>query len=728
MKTKRTLIGLLVLLALLVSACGGATPQATTAPETQAPAEATSPPASTGPFRVAVVMPSAINDLAFSQSMFDALTAIQNQMGQDNFQFDYSDNMFVVDDAAAAIRDYASQGYDLVIAHGSQYGSSLVEIAPDFPDTSFAWGTTVDTFTDQGINNVYAYEARSEEGGYVNGVIAASISKSGVLGVVGPIETGDAKLYVDGFAAGAKATKPDVQVNVNYIGSFSDVALASEAANTHISAGADALTGTAQMVVGAIGVAEEHGVPWFGTQSSQTSLAPDIVVANQVYDWTVVLNDIIPKIKNGQLGGESFALTLANGGLKMDFNTQYDLPADVKALADQTIQGIIDGSIKPLGGEAAPAPTQAASGGGEIPFGVVLVGPKNDHGWSQAHYEAGQYVEQNLPGARMIVFESLNPADKPEATLKSVVDDMVAEGAKVIFTTSDEFEEDTATVAAEYPDITFINVSGDDVLAGTAPPNEGNFMGRMEDMKAIAGCAAALATQTGKIGYLGPLINFETRRLASSVYLGAKYCYENYRNLDPASLQFTVTWIGFWFNIPGVTLDPTESTTSFLDSGVDVVLSGIDTTEAIDVAGQRAAQGDQVWAIPYDYKGACDQAPDICLGVPYFNWGPKYLETVKAVQDGTWQQSWDWMAPYWQDLNNPDMSPVGWISGPAMTADMQATLDQFISGMASGDINVWMGPINLQDGTEYIPAGQAATDEQIWYLPKLLEGMTGPSE
>ncbi len=92
-----------------------------------------------------------------------------------------------------------SQGYDLVIAHGSQYGSSLQEIAPDFPETSFAWGTTVDTF---GQPNIFAYEAASQEGGYVNGVLAATLSKSNVIGVVGPIETGDAKLYVDGFKAG----------------------------------------------------------------------------------------------------------------------------------------------------------------------------------------------------------------------------------------------------------------------------------------------------------------------------------------------------------------------------------------------------------------------------------------------------------------------------------------------------------------------------------------------
>src|SRR4030042_3953108 len=133
------------------------------------------------------------------------------------------------------------------------------------------------------------------------------MSASNVLGVVGPIETGDAKVYVDGFVAGAKATKPDITVNVNYIGSFSDVALASEAAQTHISAGADGMTGSAQMVVGAIGVAEENNVWWFGTQSSQTSLAPGIVVASQVYEWTVGLQPMIEKVKAGPLGGEAFA-------------------------------------------------------------------------------------------------------------------------------------------------------------------------------------------------------------------------------------------------------------------------------------------------------------------------------------------------------------------------------------------------------------------------------------
>jgi len=288
-------------------------------------------------FRVAVIMPSAISDLAFSQSMYDSLLTIQKEMGKENFEFVYSENMFVVADAAAAIRDYASEGYDLVIAHGSQYGSSLVDIAPDFPNTSFTWGTSVNTFSDQGITNIFAYEARSEEGGYVCGVLAAKLSESNVYGVIGPIETGDAKLYVDGFKAGVLATKPDAQVNVNWTGSFSDVALASEAAQMHINVGADVLTGTAQMVVGAIGVARQRGVLWFGTQADQTSIAPEVVVANQVYDWTVVLRPMIQLIREGTMGGTTYALTLANGGLKIVVNQE--------ALVGKTIQDIIEGKI-----------------------------------------------------------------------------------------------------------------------------------------------------------------------------------------------------------------------------------------------------------------------------------------------------------------------------------------------------------------------------------------------
>jgi len=372
-----------------------------------------------------------------------------------------------------------------------------------------------------------------------------------------------------------------------------------------------------------------------------------------------------------------------------------------------------------------PKPTPTPQ---EFVFGIILVGPYNDHGWSEAHYMAAQYVVEKLPNTRFVYLDKLNSADRPETTLEQVVDDMVSQGAKIIFTTSDAFMEDTDRVATKYPDTVFISVSGDQVLKGTAPANVGNYMGRMEYGKMIAGCAAAMATETGSIGYVGPLINDETRRLAASAYLGARYCYEHYRGLNPNDLKFTVTWIGFWFNIPGVTLDPTEVSNDLLNAGADVLMSGIDTTEALQVVGQRAGQGQRVFAVPYDYEGACDLAPDVCLGVPYFNWGPGYVEEVKAVMEGKWTQRWVWAGPDWSNINNRDTSAVGFVKGNALTAEWAAKVDEFIAGLANGSINLFVGPLNYQDGSTYLAAGQTATDEQIWYMPQLLEGMIGPSQ
>ncbi len=285
------------------------------------------------PFRIAVVMPSATTDMAFSQSMWSALQAIQKEMGGASaLDLKFSENMYNVPDAAAAVRDYASQGFDIVIAHGSQYGSSVQEIAKDFPDVTFAWGTDVNTF---GLPNVYAYTAAAEQGGYVNGVIAAKVTKSRKIGVTGPVEVGDAKTYIDGFLQGVQSVDKSITISKTWTGSFSDVALMAAAAKTHIASGADVLTGSSQSVVGSIGAAKDKGsVLWFGTQSDQAALASALVVASQVYDWTGMLRDIIAKHKAGVLGGTQYTLTLANGGLKIAYNPAYKLPASVKSAGD----------------------------------------------------------------------------------------------------------------------------------------------------------------------------------------------------------------------------------------------------------------------------------------------------------------------------------------------------------------------------------------------------------
>jgi simple sugar transport system substrate-binding protein len=381
---------------------------------------------------------------------------------------------------------------------------------------------------------------------------------------------------------------------------------------------------------------------------------------------------------------------------------------------------------------AAPAETTttAAATNKEFTFGLLLVGPYNDSGWSQANYEGGTYVESKLPGAKMIYVDKVNSADRPGTTPEQLAEDLVNQGAQMVFFTSDDMKDGAVAFAKAHPDIPVQFTSGDSAWKEGKDyqnlPNLSNIMGKMEYGKMIAGAAAALTTQTGKIGYLGPLINDETRRLASSVYLGALYEWTQVLKKDAKDLTFTVNWIGFWFNIPGVTSDPTQVADNFFNTGYDVVVSGIDTTEALVEAGKLAASGKKVWAVPYDFPGALDEAPTVALGVPYFNWGPEYLKAVTAARDGKWTSFWNWVAPDWTDINNPDTSIVGFKKGEGLSADASAKVDEFIKALAGG-LNLWKGPLNLQDGAAYLADGVEATPQQIWYLPQLLQGMEGQS-
>ncbi|WKZ34753.1 MAG: BMP family ABC transporter substrate-binding protein [Anaerolineales bacterium] len=385
--------------------------------------------------------------------------------------------------------------------------------------------------------------------------------------------------------------------------------------------------------------------------------------------------------------------------------------------------------------EEAPAPEAPAATEAPVSpvvepfvFGMLLVGPYNDNGWSQAHYEAGLYVEEKL-GAEMIYLDKVNPADRPGTTPDQLAEELVAQGAKLVIFNSDDMKDASTTFAKANPDVFVIMASGDQVWedgkAYEPIANLTNIMGRMELGKMIGGCAAALSSSTGKIGYLGPLINDETRRLAASAYLGAQHCWEQAGN-DPAALEFKVTWIGFWFHIPGFTTDPVDVSKDFYSTGFDVVISGIDNPVNLAEAQKFTTEGTASLGVAYDYVAACSAAPDVCLGVPYFNWGPDYLTVIKSAQDGTWQSQFIFSGPDWADINNHDTSAIGFVNGNALSADNAIALDAFIAELAGG-LDLWTGPINLQDGTPYLADGEVATDQQVWYLPQLLEGMQGLS-
>jgi len=392
----------------------------------------------------------------------------------------------------------------------------------------------------------------------------------------------------------------------------------------------------------------------------------------------------------------------------------------------------------PTNTQSATQPTQSATTPttteptNKFIVGLVLVGPKNDAGWSQAHYEAMQYVSQKQPNVVLEYVDKVNPSDRPNVKGSQVADDLIAKGAKLVIFNSDDLKDDALETAKKHPNISVIHATGDyswkEGKNFKNQPNLVNIMPQMEYGKMITGCAAALSTENGKIAFLAPLINDETRRFVSAAYLGAKYCWENYRKKNPKDLNFKVTWIGFWFNIPGVTLDPTKVADDFYNSGYDVVMTGIDTPEAA-VQGKKAAEaGKKVKFLHYTLKTGCDLAPDICLGVPIYNWGPSYLNSIKKAQSGQFKADFILAKPDWKNINNPDTSGVGFVFGKALTEENKKTLEQFIKSLGDGSINPYKGQLKYQDGTDFLKAGETATPQQIWYMPQLIQGIDGKSK
>lgn len=643
MNKKLWLLLMAFVLALALVACGGgetAEPTEAPAPTEEEAAPTAEEPAAEEPeeavedisaeadvaevdnFRVAVVMPSTITDLAWSQAIYDSLVRLQEQAGgEENFEIAYTENMFNVTDAASAIRDYADEGYNLVIAHGTQYGTSLFEIAPDYPETSFAWGTAVDTGKEAGLENVFAYEARAEEGGYVGGVLAANLSESGVIGVVGPVEAGDAKLYIDGFVAGAMAANPDGQVNVSYTGSFGDTALAAEAANTHIAAGADVLTGSAQQVVGAIGVADEQGIPWIGTQSDQSSLAPDIVVASQIYNWDGVLSDMIKKHQAGEFGGTAYALTLENGGLIMQYADGLD--ADAVAAAEAASADIVAGNMDVMaaiegGMMAEPAADEAMMEYPDIePVKIALVMPSTttDVSWSQSIYDSLVAIQEHYGEDVVEIAYTENMFNVTDAA--AAIRDYADSGFNLVIAHGAQYGTTLFEVAPDYPETSFAWGTTTNYGADEGVTNVFAYDPRAEEGGYVLGVILANLTESGIIGVVGPVDAGDAKLHVDGVVAGV--------TATNPDAELNISFTGSF----GDTALAAEAANTHIAAGADVLTgSSQQVVGAIGVAKEAG--------IPWlgIHSDQTPLAPEIVKAMAIYDWVPALLDMITANQAG----------------------------------------------------------------------------------------------
>lgn len=289
-----------------------------------------------GQYKVALIIENTIDDRGWCQSMHDGILGAMEAL-PGKIHYEYSERMTTVD-AESIARQYIADGFDLIIAHGSQYRNMVSDLAAEFPDVSFAFGTSSDIIAD----NVFTYMPESEETGYLSGLIAGLLTKTDNIGLVGPVDSGDAARYNRGFILGVEAVNPDAAVNVAYTGSFSDYVRSAELATTQILAGADVLTGSSQQAIGAMrACAEYDDVLWVGQDIAQfeTPEGQAKCVAASAYNYTAVVVGLIESLDEGVTGGVCIPMNFNNGGFIFEYNSSLsDVVTDeIRAAVDEAI-------------------------------------------------------------------------------------------------------------------------------------------------------------------------------------------------------------------------------------------------------------------------------------------------------------------------------------------------------------------------------------------------------
>ncbi len=323
MKKTFTLIAMAVLCASLLFAGGSS--------ET---ASASSSSSSSDAYKVALIIENTIDDKGWCQAMHDGIMEAVSEM-PDKIEYSYSEKLLPVD-ASSIARQYIADGYDIIIAHGAQYKNMIVELAEEYPDVCFAFGTSAEIAGD----NIFTYMPESEETGYLSGLLAGLLTKTGTIGLVGPVDGGDAARYDRGFVLGVQAVNPDANILVAHTGSFSDYVKAGELATSQIKSGADVLTGSSQQAIGALrSCAEYDNVLWLGQDLAQLDTEEGVAkcVAASSYNYKAVIIGIVENLDKGIKGGMCIPMNFNNDGFVFDYN-----PALASVVTDEMKQVVSD--------------------------------------------------------------------------------------------------------------------------------------------------------------------------------------------------------------------------------------------------------------------------------------------------------------------------------------------------------------------------------------------------
>ncbi len=295
--------------------------------------------------KIAVILPGKVDDVSWNQALYDGMRKIEQEMG-DQVAVTYVEEVYEVADIEPALMDFASSGYDLIFGHGFQFMEPIIKVAAQFPEVNFALGTGYKT-----LPNTCVYDVHLAQGGYLMGVLAASISETGKLGVIGGADVSEIYRGHEAYKLGAKSVNPAVEIQEFYTGDWRDSAKAKEGALGMYDSGVDVIWHSGDGIgLGAVNAALDTGKYVLSNVVNQRVLAPENVVSGVDYDWDTAIRQIIGEIQAGTFTSKEdkyYWLTVDNGGLQVaDYGPFADI---ISAEAIQAVasakQGMMDGSL-----------------------------------------------------------------------------------------------------------------------------------------------------------------------------------------------------------------------------------------------------------------------------------------------------------------------------------------------------------------------------------------------
>ena len=330
---RRLFLGLAA--ALLLCGCnGGGTPPTTTTTSGSAAGSGGS-----ATFKVALLTPGEVSDAGWNALAYRGLEAIKAQVGAE-IANKVSSGTQMKDD----LRSYAQQGFNLVIGHGFEYNGQAIEVGPDFPKTIFVTSSGGKT-----LPNVGAFRFELEDGFYLAGMMAAKISKTGIVAEIGG-EPGIPSIEstFKAFEAGARAARPDIKIKKLYGTTFADIASIQHAAETAIDQGADVLIHQANEGGEAVFKAAAAKHVWaIGANANQNDDSTGAVIASAVIIADPAFVDLAKQVKAGTYKGHVASYGMDKGAIDfvLNPNLKDKVPADVQKLIEDTKAKIKSGKL-----------------------------------------------------------------------------------------------------------------------------------------------------------------------------------------------------------------------------------------------------------------------------------------------------------------------------------------------------------------------------------------------